>query len=423
VTPGAGILPIQPPDRGNSRAMVALLVFWSLLAISPVWQAVGLQSRHLLVVAVGGVLALSYIHRRSLTAWTIPVALVLVSSAFVSAVYWADPRVAFYPMFFIVSCVLLAQATPREISRYVDVASWLVLALVIGGVIGLLLASANIPPLFSFPNLDGRPNFFFYTTLTNAYWSGWIQAAGIYDEPGAFSFIICAVAFMRHVTGRSYRLTWVLLGLGLVTFSLAHLVFMAVFALAERLTLRRVAFVAAGVLLLLGAARMTGLHATYQQYLFARVTFDAAQQRGFQGRIVLARNALDAMKIADRPVLFGVDSDCIVDYVECRRKWEYMGENPLAPVAHHGMVLAWPYYLFLALGLGFLLAGRRHLGFLALTMLFLQRPFVMSLGYSFLAVAPLWLQLRLMAGEPLAAPVPDTEPPGAATLRPVMADR
>jgi type IV secretory pathway VirB2 component (pilin) len=414
-------IPIQPAERGYSRAMVGLLVFYSLVGISPVWHAMGIQPRHLMLLPVAGVLALSYVHRRSLVAWTIPVMLILFGSAFAAGVYWGEPRLTLYPMFFILSSLLLAQSTPREISRYVDVASWVMLVLVVGGVIGLMLAAAGVTPLFSFPNPDGRSNFFFYTTLTNAYWSGWIQASGIYDEPGAFSFMICAVAFMRHVTGRGYRLTWTLLGLGLVTFSLAHLVFMAVFALAERISLRRVAFVILGVVLLLGAARVVGLHQTYQQYLFARVTLDAAQQRGFQGRIQLAQNAVHALTTVDRAVMFGVDSDCTVDYASCRQKWLYMAENPFGPLAHHGLLLAWPYYLFLALGVGFLLAGRRNLAFLALTLLFLQRPFVMSFGYSFMAVAPLWLQVRFMTASRRRRPAPGAG--GTGILEPAMADR
>jgi hypothetical protein len=391
------LIPIQPPDSGYSRGMVALLAFTAFVGISPVWHVLGIQQRHLLAATAASLLVLSYVHRRSLTAWALPVALILFGCALAAGVYWAEPKLTLYPLPLILSCLLLAQATPREVDRFVDVASYLMLALVLGGVIGLMLARSGVNPLLHFPNVDGRSNYFFYTTLTNAYWSGWIQAAGLYDEPGAFSFMICATAFMRHVTGRDYRLTWALLGLGLVTFSLAHLVFMAVLALSERISLRRIAFVALAVLLLIGAARATGMHITYRQYLFARVTLDVAQQRGFQGRITLGQNALDALQTVDRAVLLGVDSDCTVNYVACRQKWEYMGENPLGPMAHHGLLLAWPYYLFLALGLGFLVNGRRNLAFFALVLLFLQRPFVMAFGYSFLAVAPLWLQVRFLS--------------------------
>lgn len=391
------LFPVQPDDRGYSRGMVALLAFYSLAGISPVWHLLGLHHRHLMLATLAGVLALSYVHRRSLTGWLVPVALLLFGSAFAAGIYWAEPRLTLYPMPLLVACMLLAQSTPREISRYIDVATAVMLTLVAGGVIGLLLARAGVTPPFQFPNPDTRPNFFFYTTLTNAYWSGWIQAAGIYDEPGAFSLMICATAFMRHVTGRDYRLTWVLLGLGLVTFSLAHLVFMVVFALAERVSLRRLAFLAVSIVALVLAARGTGMDQTYRQYLFARVTLDAAHERGFNARIALTRNAAEGLRNVDGAVVFGVDSDCTVDYAACRRKWAYMGENPLSPLAHHGLLLAWPYYLFLALGLGFAATGRRNLAFLAVTLLFLQRPYVVAFGYSFVAVASVWLQLNPIA--------------------------
>jgi hypothetical protein len=411
-----GLFRIQPDDRGYSRGMVALLVLYSLLGITPIWHTLGIQQKHLMLATLAGVLALSYIHRRSLTAWVIPVALVLFASAFAAGIYWAEPRLALYPMFFITACVLLAQSTSREISRYIDVATAVMFVLVLGGLIGLLLARMGVTPPFHIPNPDGRPNYFFYTTLTNAYWSGWIQASGIYDEPGSFSLMICATAFMRHITGRDYRLTWVLLALGLVTFSLAHLVFMAVFALAERISVRRMAFLAVSVGALVMLAHGTGMDQTYRQYLFARVTFDAAHERGFNARIDLMRNAAEGLRSVERAILFGVDSDCTVDYPACRRKWAYMGENPLAPLAHHGLLLAWPYYLFLGLGLGFALTGRRNLAFLALTLLFLQRPYVVAFGYSFAAVASLWLQTY-----PLATSVRGRAPEGSPRSRSSLA--
>jgi hypothetical protein len=385
---------IQPDDRGYSHGMVALLTFYSLLGITPIWHALGIQQKHLMLATLAGVLALSYIHRRSLTAWVIPAGLVLFASAFAAGIYWREPRLTLYPMFLIVACVLIAQSTRRELSRYIDIASGLMLVLVVGGLIGFFLARAGVTPLLQFPNPDGRPNYFFYTTLTNAYWSGWIQAGGIYDEPGAFSFVICATAVLRHVQGKDYRLTWVLLGLGLITFSLAHLVFMAVFALAQPVTLRSIRYLAIAVALLVGAVYAIGIQQIYRDYLFARVTLDVAQQRGVNARVQLLRNAADELRAVDRAVLFGVDSDCTVDYMACRRKWAYMGENPLGPLAHHGLLLAWPYYLFLAVAGALGLRGRRNLGLLALALLFLQRPYAMSMSYSFLAVAALWFHLQ-----------------------------
>jgi hypothetical protein len=390
-------IPIQPADAGYSRAMVALLTFYSVAAISPVWHVFGVSERHLFLAALTAVLTVSFLRGRALTRWVVPLGLLLFASAFAAGVYWAELRMTLYPMHFVVACLLLSQSTRREFERYVDVASRIVMVLVIGAVVGFFLARLGVEPLLRFPNPDGRPNFFFYTTLTNAYWSGWIQASGIYDEPGAFSFVICAVAFMRHILGRDYRFTWILLALGLVTFSLAHLVFISVFALAERLTPRRLVYLGATVALLVAIAYSVGLQQLYRDYLFARITLDTAQQRGAHDRLELARNAARELGRVEGAVIFGVDSDCTVNYMACRARWPYMAENPLGPMALHGLLLAWPYYLFLAAGLLFLLLGRRNFAFFALVLIFLQRPYVMSFGYSFFAVAGLWLQMTALA--------------------------
>jgi hypothetical protein len=182
-----------------------------------------------------------------------------------------------------------------------------------------------------------------------------------------------------------------------VTFSLAHLLFMFLFGMSERLTPRRVAYLGLTVAVLVGVASSIGVQQLYRDYLFARVTLDIAHQGGFQSRLDLARNAARELGRVEGAVVFGVDADCTVDYWACRAKWPYMAENPLGPLALHGLLLAWPYYLFLAAGLLFMFLGRRNFAFLALVLLFLQRPYVMSFGYSFFAVAGLWLQVSALA--------------------------
>jgi hypothetical protein len=412
---GSSMIPVQPGTAGYSRLMVGLLVFFSLLGLSPLWHVIGVQHRHLLVLTLLGVVTVSCVHRRPLTKWVVPLALVLFASAFAAGVYWAEPRLTLYPMFLVGACLLVGQSTRRELERYVDVASWIMLTLVIGAVVGFLLVRFGVAPLADFPNPDGRTNYVFFTTLTNAYWTRWIQPSGIYDEPGAFSFVICAIAFLRHVQGKDFRLTWLLLGLGLITFSLAHLVFIIVFALSQPITLRSVRYLTVAVALLVGAVHAVGVQQIYRDYLFARVTLDAAQQRGMITRVQLLRNAADGLRQVDGAIFFGIDSDCTVDYMACRRKWAYMGENPLGPLAHHGLLLAWPYYLFLAIAAVLALRGRRNFALLALALLFLQRPYVMSMSYSFLAVAALWFHFQaagraaeLPAANPLHVP-PDSE--------------
>ena len=70
--------------------------------------------------------------------------------------------------------------------------------------------------LFSIVNEDSRSNGFYLSTFSNSYVRGVIRPAGIYDEPGALSFVACIIAALRKIRGFSEKGTWIILILGLL---------------------------------------------------------------------------------------------------------------------------------------------------------------------------------------------------------------
>ena len=174
----------------------------------------------------------------NLKRWFVYSTLLILISYSITALFWSDIRYMFANIFFIGVLFLLQFSTMQIINKAVDVASILLFIVVTGGVIGFVLAFLGTPALLEFSNPDGRPNRFFYTTLSNAVMGNIIRPSGIYDEPGALSLYICAIAAIRHMLGKNNILTWSLLLLGFVTLSLAHLIYVFFHFMAERLTKR-----------------------------------------------------------------------------------------------------------------------------------------------------------------------------------------
>lgn len=65
------------------------------------------------------------------------------------------------------------------------------------------------------------------------------RASSIYDEAGTFSFVIVFVAAIRHFLNMDKKNTWAILILGFVTVSLAHLVYVILHFLAEKINYKK----------------------------------------------------------------------------------------------------------------------------------------------------------------------------------------
>lgn len=83
--------------------------------------------------------------------------------------------------------------------------------------------------IFDFPNPDTRMNHFYLFSFSNAIIGNVIRPAFLYDEPGALSFYISAIAMLRVLLNRDKKVTFMLLVGGMVTTSLAQLVILVLF--------------------------------------------------------------------------------------------------------------------------------------------------------------------------------------------------
>jgi len=375
-----------------SAITATLMAMYGLFAINPLIAYLGWHGVHTLAL-LGGllVLAVIIIRRGNIKPWFIWTTLIMLSLSSITALYWGDARYLMALIFFIFSLYLLQASDLRAIDIFISVSSVLMILMVIGACIGFLFALAGFQPLYEFPNPDGRTNYFYYTTLTNFILGNIIRPAGIYDEPGTLSFIVCAIAALRHLRNRDKRFTWLLLGLGFITFSLAHLIYVAMHLMAERIRSRELLRIVSVIIAIVIALGAVGGYDILDVMLLQRLTVNDAGALAGDNRSNQMFNAINHLQANPASILFSADPLCRFDHDICKKKYPSMGENPLSPLVFLGLFVSWPYYICLVLLFLAPLRGRGYFVAFGIGLLLMQRPYFDGVGYSLLVVLVLWV--------------------------------
>ncbi len=366
----------------SQQRTLAFLMAFSLVMISPVFAHAGVRGIFLAACSTAVLLVVFHGKDLGLQRWFLLISVATVLSAFVPAFYWEDPRYILSPIFLVYSLFLLQLADGRAIGGFISIVTALMFVLLLGATFGFILALNGVPPLLDIPNGDGRPNYLFYTTFTNSWWGRIIRPAGIYDEPGAFSFMICGVAALRHIHGRDSRVTRALLGMGFVTLSLAHLVYVLFHAAAEKLSLRNIAGIGAILVPFILIVGYLGGGEIIEKRLLGRLSITETGEVVGDNRTTRFWNAVEHMSKHPRSILLGADPICRFDPVKCAEKYPVMGENPLSPLVMQGLFVSWPYYTAIAILFFAPFLGRDYVVAFGIGVLFLQRPYLLNLGYS-----------------------------------------
>jgi hypothetical protein len=354
------------PLRGN-----LLFIACCLLVLVVRVREIRIGARRMLWIAGGALLALAY------------------------AAYWQDLKLAFFPAYLALSIVTVTALSARSARLFVQYMTGLLAALAAAGLVGQVYAYLGGAPLLTIDNPDGRPASLYLLTMTNDVVDNLIRPSGVFDEPGALAFYICMTAACRRVLDMPPKGTWLLLAGGLVTLSLAHLVYVAFHLLSERLlSARALRALLASALVLAPASLHPALQRTVQERIGARLAMEDGRLAG-DNRTELVGQA--AAYLDPGTAVVGLDPLCVTDWSACGRKFKRFGENILTPLVQGGVLTTWPYYVILAGLLLDGLRGRRHLCHLGVAALLLQRPYVLNAGYCLLIYffcQLAWLQPR-----------------------------
>lgn len=361
-----------------------LLFLMVFLSISPVPGSLLGVNGNIFFVSLFCFFVLTKTYLISQFPYKLPVLIALaLLCALPTALFWGELGIVFLPIYFLFSLVAFSLSSSDEVNSFCEISSIFLKVVLVGAWIGFFYALLGGESFFSLENPDGRENAFFLSTFSNFFVGSFIRPAGVFDEPGALSFIVCFISALRHKCGLSKKITWQLLLLGLITLSFAHFVYIFFHALQDRyyfLSKKKfLAYIAAPVFLVFILSPT--FESSDAEIFFSRFVVTDGRLVG-DSRTDLFTSALD--RIDSKSFFFGTDADCIVRPKICESKGhEPFGETPAGIILMLGLFLSLPYFYILALLL-FSLIFRRDLIALGLLLLLLQRPYVMAFGYSLL---------------------------------------
>lgn len=363
-----------------------LMLFYSIIAVSPLllelnWK----QSFSTLFVFLLSVSVAVYKNKK------IKVEFFLFFSIYfflcsVLALYWMEPRYALFPIFLLTAAILVYFSSINAIEKFCSIATYLILILLIGAIVAFFLAQKGVQPLFSIEDAAGRKDYFYYVTFTNSRIGDFIRPAGSFDEPGAFSFFICFVAAVRRLLNRREDLTLAILFMGFITFSLAHLFYFILHFLSYRFDFKFSIKIVSVIALIIFISFMSGLHLIIADRLLSRLEITESGELSGDNRSDAFFNAYDILTESPKVMLFGADESCVFNKDKCKKMFPVFDNNPLGPLAEGGIFFSFPYYIFLTLLLSSPIFGRRYFVVFGIGLLFLQRPYLLNISYSFVAV-------------------------------------
>ena len=373
-------------DISRTKLTAVLLLVGGVISVSPLLSAFSPIKGNLISLAAAAAIVAIRIEGYAINRRVIALVLLLLATGAVSASYWGATRMMLIPIYIISSALAVSVVRHRDVDLFVELFTWVAVAMLVGAVVGLFYAFFGGAPLLSFPNPDGRLNQLFLTTLTNAQYLNFIRPSGLFDEPGALSFVVCCLAALRQALGYDKRVTWIMLLLGLVTMSLAHMLYMIIHGVNELSGSKHM--IRALVLMTIVAIALFAIvtfvqpvHEIYSNLLLAKFVVSDGRLVG-DNRTDLFLNAKSY--INSTTLWFGIDAQCALGFVNCAQdRYGQYGENPLTLIMQWGLLISFPYYLSLFY-LGIVAFLRRSLIPLGLLLLLLQRPYTMSFGYALL---------------------------------------
>lgn len=369
--------------------MKYVLFFNSLIFISPIFANYfgGAKLPTLFIGLVTIVYLVFGLRKINVYAGFYPMIAVFVLFS-ISALYWQDMRIVSVPIYFYVALLLGSVCTKDDVSEFVDLASYFMLFLCIGAVLSMFYVVLGGGPIFTFPNPDGRVNYVFFGTMTNSYWSGLIRPSGIFDEPGAFSFFICAVVTLRKIYNKSNNVCWALLMLGMCTLSIAHVVYVIFYFFSERPDSKRILVMFLIILAFFLMIKSSSSFELFQQVFLNRFQIDDDGMMKGDNRSQSLFTAIEILINNTKVFIWGLSPDSYLNSSEYMRSsgLSEIGSNPLSQLVRMGIILSSIYFIVLLILFSTIRKGAKYFAVFGFGMLLLQRDFIYVVSYSMFVV-------------------------------------
>lgn len=330
----------------------------------------------------------------------------------VTSIYWQNITILAYSGYFLMSALLIGMATAAEIRRAIEIATDILIVMALLAWVSFVYALRGGAPGYEIAGYPGQPVSLYLTSMAlSVHGQGvgtFLRPSGIFDEPGAFAFFISLCGACRMLFDMERGKTWFLILAGMVTTSLALVAFVAVIGIGELFTKRPRRTLARRFSLLLPLLIAVGFISVLINFWSEiSLIFAVLMERlapGTDGRLLQGDSRtvqfLSAFEqITPAIAMFGFDASCFGDAATCYAIDIQGGGSPLHPMMMRGLLSQSLYYVVLVIFLYRSLTGRHRLVFLAVALVFMQRPYILAMGYSVWAVMVLLIPYKLRLEE------------------------
>ena len=329
---------------------------------------------------------------------------IILLCSFPAAFYWQNPSVLVSSGYIVLSLLLIGISNLRELVCSVEIATDLLIIMGALSCLSIVYYLNGGQPFFEISSYVGQPVQFYIGSFALKVYEGsstLMRPSAIFDEPGAFAFFIVLCASCRMFLSLDNIKTWSLLLLGFCTISLAHTIcfvclivgsflFRNSFSFHFKLTSTRFLILFSLLLLLiLFRAQVFVVFSTIGDRLY----FDPSTRRlAGDSRSVDFFNLLDILT----PTIFayGYGGNCFISASACA-ELPVGGGNFLLPIFTRGFFATVFYYVYMLYTFIKVYSFRFSYVYLAVLLMFLQRPYVMSNGYSLWAILFLLIPFKI----------------------------
>lgn len=370
-------------DGKYNKSLIYFLACSIIFSLSPVFcNLLGVNGNIIFIIILSFVILIR-VNKLQFTLKRFFLIFYLIFFSVLFSMRWQEISLIYYQIYLLISLLVIFCINDSIIICLTELLSRIILFLLIGAIIGFLYALWGGKPLLDIVNPDGRHAYLYLSTMTN--WSSGviIRPSGIFDEPGAFSFIICAICSLREMFKLNRKVSLLLMSLGMITLSIAHVIYFIFFLLSSRINLKKIIGYSFILFIVFIVFQDSMFYKQIEGDFLSR--FEVVNGR-FAGdnRSELLLNAYSIIKHGDW--FWGGAANCIFDVKECNIMYPPFGENILSPFALTGLFMSLPYYFVLLFLAFFSIKYKNSLHIFGFMLLLIQRPYLFSFGYSLLIV-------------------------------------
>jgi len=368
-------------DNLLSRLQIGFALLVCFLTINPVFYSFNIKGSILLVIWFAITLSTNKIKVSKKHLLTYILVITFIFTSLVSSAINMTFMPALMAIFCATAILTTTQLDEVQLEKLIDLTTKIYIVMLIGALFGVAYHLLGGSPILTLKNPDGRENHLYLTTFSNAE-TFTIRPSGVFDEPGAFSFIICVLVALRSRLRLPLNSSFILIVGGLITQSIAHLFFIITWIawlIAPFLSkegFKKNNSIALGLLIFVSVSILIASSGYLDWALDRGLMY--YHQPDTNPRYLYFINSLDQIQIDSANLWYGFSMECIQRQSECSG----MGENPLTPLIYGGLLVAWPYYLFIATSFISIFYSRDGLLLFGISILLFQRPYLLEFPYS-----------------------------------------